>query len=57
MVKLSLDARSEAWPGGIGASARPMSPAIAATIQTMMTSRIAVALFLIGQPTCSSPAM
>ncbi len=57
IVKLSFEARSDACPGGIGANARATSPTMAATSQTMITMRVAVALFLIAQPTCSSPAM
>src|ERR1700722_16395760 len=51
ITRLSLDARSEACPGGIGPNASATSPTTAATSQTITTTRIAVALFLIGQPT------
>ena len=57
MTKLSSDAAFDAWPGGIGASPSPMSPATARMSQVPMSTRIAVARFLMVQPTCSSPAM
>ncbi len=57
MTVLSSDARLDARPGGIGARPRPISPPTARMTHVPMSTRMAVALFFIGQPTCNSPAM